>query len=129
MPGALKLCRTLHERRRLYLATNGVGYVQKKRLRGSALAPYIDGIFISEEMGYSKPDPRFFDEVFVRLGNPDRKSAIMLGDSLSSDMLGASRAGIAGCWYCPDDKKQPQGILPDYRIRQLEEFLPIVLGE
>ncbi|MCI8441344.1 MAG: noncanonical pyrimidine nucleotidase, YjjG family [Provencibacterium sp.] len=129
LPGALELCRRLHEHRRLYLATNGVEYVQKKRLRLSALAPYIDGIFISEQLGYAKPDARFFDEAFARLGNPDRKGAILLGDSLSSDMLGAFQAGIAGCWYCPDENRQPQGVMPDYRIRHLEEFLPIVLGE
>lgn len=129
LPGALALCRRLHQHRRLYLATNGVEAVQKKRLRLSALAPYIDDIFVSEDIGFTKPDPRYFEGVFLRLGNPDRESAIMLGDSLGADILGAANAGIASCWLCPDEEKQPEGVQPDYRITRLEDFLPIVLGE
>ncbi|MCI8624431.1 MAG: noncanonical pyrimidine nucleotidase, YjjG family [Provencibacterium sp.] len=127
LPGALELCRRLHERCRLYLATNAVEHVQKRRLRASELAPYIDNIFTSEEMGYEKPDPRYFDGLFRRLGNPDRRRVLMLGDSLTSDMLGAVRAGIACCWYCPDAGKTPGGIPIDYRIERLEDFIPIVL--
>lgn len=127
LPGALELCRQLHGCRRLYLATNGVQAVQEKRLRLSALAPYIDDIFVSEDIGFTKPDPRYFDGVFRRLGNPSRESAIMLGDSLGADILGAAKSGIASCWFCPDRGIQPDIVQPDYRITQLEEFLPIVL--
>ena len=66
--GALEVCRALSQKAALYLATNGITRVQKKRLRDSAIAPYIRGIFVSEEAGAEKPSPLYFDYVMKQLG-------------------------------------------------------------
>ena len=47
---------------RLYMATNGIPEVQIPRIRDSGVGEYFSGIFISEEIGYAKPDKRFFDK-------------------------------------------------------------------
>lgn len=56
LPYALETCRALHERgHQLYIITNAVASVQRKRLENSPFAPLISGAFISEEAGASKP--------------------------------------------------------------------------
>lgn len=126
LPGAEELCRTLAPHMCLCIATNGVSRVQRRRLENSRLRPYISHLFISDDIGCPKPDVRYFDRVFELLGESDRSKAVMLGDSLTSDMLGASRAGIASCWFCPND--QGAGNVPvNWRIRTLREFIPIAL--
>lgn len=121
--GALEVCRSLSERADLYLATNGITRVQKKRLRDSAIAPYIRGIFVSEEAGAEKPSPVYFDFVLKQLGNPPKDQILMVGDSLTSDMAGGISAGIDTCWYNPKGKRLPSGMKVAYQIRRLEELL------
>ena len=58
LPGAEELCRVLSRDHRLYLLTNAVASVQKTRFANSAIAPYFQGVFISEEVGVGKPDSR-----------------------------------------------------------------------
>lgn len=129
LPGAEELCRELAPHARLVLATNGVSHVQRKRLELSAICPYISEIFVSEEIGFSKPDPRFFDAVFSALQIGDRSCALMVGDSLSSDMAGANAAGIAACWFCQDPLADSGSVRIDWKIRRLSELIPIVLSE
>lgn len=128
LPQAEEVCRTLAGHCKLCLATNGVNAVQRRRLQDSPIRQYISEIFVSEELGAQKPDPRFYDVLFERLGVQDRSRAIMLGDSLNSDMRGALAAGIASCWLNPSGAESG-GLKVDYEIRQLQEFIPIVMGE
>lgn len=127
--GADELCKTLHTMGcKLYIATNGVAATQRSRLSLSGLEPYIDELFISEELGCHKPDPQYFNQLFARLGNPPRSSAILLGDSLSSDMKGGKNAGISTCWFNPYHLENPDPALCGSEIQSLDEFAAIVLG-
>ena len=85
---------------RIYIASNGATVNAKGRIASTGLDRYIDGLFISEEMGVSKPDAAFFDLCLERIGEP-RASCIMIGDSLSSDMLGAKNAALDSVWFMP----------------------------
>ena len=69
-------------------------------LKSTGLDKYIDYLFISEEMGVTKPDAAFFDICLERIAEP-KSSCIMIGDSLSSDMLGAKIASIDSVWFMP----------------------------
>nr|WP_162990732.1 YjjG family noncanonical pyrimidine nucleotidase [Maliibacterium massiliense] len=129
LDGALELCRALHAHVPLYIATNGVTQTQRRRLAKSPLAPYIDHMFISEQMGAQKPQRAFFDAAFAALGHPDRARAIILGDSLTSDIQGGRNAGIATCLFDPGAQYPPIDPRYDYRITNLLDFVPIVLGE
>jgi HAD superfamily hydrolase (TIGR01549 family) len=58
---------------------------------------YFDMILTSAKAGIRKPNPRIFMEVLDRLGvRPER--AVMVGDKLSADILGAQNAGIYSIW-------------------------------
>ena len=79
---------------------------------------------MSEEMGYNKPDPAYFDACFARIPGFRKDRAMMVGDSLTSDILGGIQAGIATCWVNPRHKTG--SIRPDYEIEsivQLEALL------
>ena len=103
MEGALEFVRKLKADipdARIYIASNGATINAKGRIASTGLDRYIDGVFISEDMGVTKPDPAFFDMCLERIREP-RESCIMIGDSLSSDMLGAKNASLQSVWFMP----------------------------
>ncbi len=57
----------LSKRHDLYIVTNRVTETQKRRLNQTPLHKYIKKIFISEETGYQKPNPEFFNYVLMIL--------------------------------------------------------------
>ena len=126
LPGAEELCRVLSRDHRLYLLTNAVASVQKTRFANSAIAPYFQGAFISEEVGVGKPDPAYFEYVFRAVPGLTRDNALVIGDSLTSDIQGANNAGLPCCWFNPKGQPRPQGLRIDYEIRTLEELYAIV---
>ncbi|MBQ4342957.1 MAG: YjjG family noncanonical pyrimidine nucleotidase [Erysipelotrichaceae bacterium] len=102
-----------------HIVTNGITRIQKGRMQRSELKPFIKELFISEEMGVSKPDVRYFDLVKEKL-NPDPDDLlIVIGDSLSSDMKGAVDSGLKAIWYNPNHLPDPSflldGIVDDLR--------------
>lgn len=110
---------------RLYMATNGIPEVQKPRIQNSGVGEYFSGIFISEEIGYSKPDVRFFERCFERIDGFKNDEAIIVGDSLSSDIKGGINAGIKTCHFNPKNKPY-HDIKPDYKINKLSELIPLL---
>lgn len=127
MPQAQDVCRRLCEMGcRLYILTNGVSRAQHSRLSSSALAPYLSDIFVSEDAGFQKPRKEYFDYVFARIPHFDSKKALMVGDSLSSDMRGALAAGLDRCWFNPSHQPLPNDLSLTYVISSLTQLLEIV---
>lgn len=127
LPGALDFVKKLHAdyNVKIYMATNGLTVPQTGRFESSGVKPYVDGIYISEQIGVSKPDKAYFDYIFVDLGVTDRSRTIILGDSLTSDMQGGRNAGITTCRYLRD--AEPDGNpLCDFEIRTYDEFFAIL---
>lgn len=101
--GALEFVRRVKDNipdARIYIASNGATINAKGRIASTGLDKYIDYLFISEDMGVTKPDAAFFDICLKRIAEP-KSSCIMIGDSLSSDMLGAKNASINSVWFMP----------------------------
>ena len=126
LPHALEVCRGLSREHRLYIVTNAVAAVQRSRLAGSAIAPYITGAFISEEARASKPSAAYFDYVFSRIDGITRENCLLVGDSLSSDIRGANNYGLPCCWYNPKEAAQPEDLRIDYEIRDLRQLYDLV---
>ena len=125
MPHAAELLKALHGKYKVFVVTNGDTYAQERRIRRSGLAEYFDGVFISEQLGHKKPDKDFFDAVFAIIGEEYRKTSLMVGDSLSSDMQGGRNAGIPTCLY---GKKEKADDRCDYVIEDLLDLIPILEG-
>lgn len=128
MPQAQRLLDALYGKYPLYIVSNGTGLVQDGRIGASGIGPYFEDIFISERMGTNKPSMDFFKACFARIEGFDKSRAIIVGDSLSSDIRGGINAGIRTCWYNPAGKAGREDIKPDYEIKELME-LPGLLEE
>ncbi len=111
---------------KLYIVTNGIKFIQDKRFKKSGLENYIEDRFISECVGYRKPMHEFFDFVFNTIGDFDKKNYLIVGDSLSSDILGGINAGIDTCWFNVRNVRNDTDIAPDYTIYGLNELLEIL---
>ena len=120
--GAEELLKALYGKYDLYLASNGTAKVQDSRIARSGIAKYFDGIFISQRIGYDKPSREFFECCFKEIDGFSKETAIIVGDSLSSDILGGINAGIRTCRYNPEGKPSTADIIPDYEIRHLSEL-------
>ena len=125
--GAQELLERLVPDYRLFLLSNGTSAVQRGRLASAGIEPYFEGIFLSEEIGFVKPQKEFFDYCFARIPGFSKDEALLVGDSLTSDILGGKNAGIATCWFSPDNQA-PGEIRPDFTIQTLSE-LPILLKD
>lgn len=121
IPGAEALLEALHGEYRLFICSNGTAVVQEGRLKSAGIGPYFEEIFISEEIGYNKPSAEFFAGCFEKIPNFCRERTVIIGDSLTSDILGGINAGIRTCWFNPQGRTGRTDILPDYVISQLEQ--------
>ena len=110
------------------IVTNGIARVQHGRMDGSAVKPYISGMVISEEVGAAKPDPKMLTVGMEMAGVTDVRRALMLGDSLSSDIAAAANAQVDACWYNPHGVKNEKGLPVAYEIRCLDEVDAILTG-
>ena len=113
---------TLYGRYRLYLVTNGTTCVQKGRIASAGIAKYFEEIFISEEIGYDKPSARFFEYCFSRIPDFSRDRAVIVGDSLTSDIQGGINAGIRTIWFNPKGQADDADIRPDLVVGSLSEI-------
>lgn len=124
LPGAREALESLSRKYKLYMVSNGTARVQIGRLESADISHFFREIFISQQVGVNKPDKEFFTRCFAKIPDFDPQKAIIVGDSLTSDIQGGINAGIATCWVNPGHK--PQTIPADYEIEslaQLEELL------
>lgn len=124
--GAPELLKKLYGQYRMYLVTNGTKKVQIGRLESAHIGQYFDGVFISEDIGYHKPDKAFFDSCFAQIADFSEASAVIVGDSLTSDIRGGINAGIQTVWFNPRHMPVASDIRPDYEINALAQ-LPLLL--
>jgi 2-haloacid dehalogenase len=126
LDGAEELLIGLQRRAGLVLMTNGFADVQHARIKRLGLEDAFDHVIISEEVGVAKPDCGVFDIAFERMGYPDKNRVLMIGDSLSSDILGGSKYGIDTCWFNPDQVANTTDVKPTYEIRQLMDLVDLL---
>lgn len=124
IPGAIELLEALKEYK-VYVVTNAVARVQNSRLSKAGLYDYFDDVFVSELIGYQKPDVRFYNDIYKLIGSPRKEDIIVLGDSLSSDIQGGINFGVDTCWFNPHHKKS-DSIKANYEIDNLLDFLKII---
>lgn len=122
LPGAQALLEELRGCYELDLISNGTAVVQDRRLNESGLAHCFKHIFISQRLGCDKPSPAFFDACFAAMPGKRREECVVVGDSLTSDILGGIHAGIRTIWFNPRHLSPREDIVPDYICYALPEL-------
>ena len=122
--GIIEMLEKLTSTHKLYVASNGIGITQHTRLKNNNLNKYFEKIFISEEIGSKKPDREFFDIIFKEIGVENKYEVLMIGDTLTSDILGANNVGIDSCLVDIHKISNPE-IVPTYKIEKTIDLLEI----
>lgn len=123
--GAFETLQTLHQRGyKLYAASNSFGHLQRKRLTLAGVMPFFEGTYISMDIGYDKPDRRFY-EFALKDAQLSADEVLMVGDSMTTDIIGAQQVGMDTCWFNP--AQRPLGERKTtYEIQSLSQLVAIL---
>lgn len=127
LPDAKKILSKLHEAGvRIGLLTNGDSDLQREKIEASGLGMFFEVAVVSGEFGTGKPEPEIFHHLLNLLGVLPAES-LMVGNSLSRDIVGGRRAGMDTCWLALEGEEEPVGLIePDFTIRSLDELLGLI---
>jgi len=124
-PNAEPTLKALRGTYRLALVTNGAPDLQREKLQGANLAHYFDAVIISGEVGFGKPEPRIFALALDKLAaRPER--AVMVGNSLTRDIIGAQQSGLRGIWINRSGVDCGEEVTPDAQITSLSELCDVL---
>lgn len=123
VPGAIETLDALKADFRLHIITNGFPEVQHHKIAHSGLAGYFDVIITSEGCGYSKPDARIFNFALKKSGGK-KEEALMIGDDLEVDIVGARESGWHQVFYNPSKGEHAEDVT--YEIADMKELAGIV---
>ncbi|MBM3458683.1 MAG: HAD family hydrolase [Armatimonadetes bacterium] len=125
-PDALSGLAHFRARCPLVLVTNGLSDFQREKIARVNLAPHVDHIVVSEEVGFWKPDPGIFSHALSLVG-VQPEEAVMVGDSLRHDIRGARNSGIRSVWMRRYPHLQPDPeIVPDAVVQDLRELADLL---
>ncbi|CAD2071852.1 noncanonical pyrimidine nucleotidase, YjjG family [Jeotgalicoccus coquinae] len=124
-PGIEEVLKKISANHKIYAASNGVLTMQENRLQLSGLKRYFTDLYVSDDIGSAKPNISFFTESMKR-AELKPSEILMIGDSLVSDIAGASNAEIASVWYNPYGLENGTDIKADYEIKNLHELAGIL---
>ena len=123
---SLTICKSLQTKYKQYVVTNGVAKTQQSKLGLSGFKDVMKGLFISDEIGFNKPDKRFFAYCLEHIEEKDKDKILIVGDSLTSDIKGGNSVGIKTCWYNPQQKPLEEGYLVDGEISDLHDIYEVL---
>ena len=124
--GAYDLLDYLYGKYKLYIVSNGFRFIQESRLKIGNFEKYFDGVFVSEDIGIPKPAKEFFDYCFENINHPPKDDVILIGDSITADILGGINYGIDTIWFNKNNEPLPESINPSYTVNTLEEIKNIL---
>ncbi|MGT2907553.1 YjjG family noncanonical pyrimidine nucleotidase [Streptococcus dentiloxodontae] len=111
---------------RIFGATNGITKIQTGRMAKSDIAPYFEQVFISDRIGFQKPDKAFYDYIAKDITYFDHSRALMIGDSLLADIQGGNNVGIDTVWYNPEKKENKTAARPTFEATTYQEIQEIL---
>ena len=123
MEGALEICQEIAAAcKQIFIVTNGILATQEARIKHSLIKDYISASFVSEHIGFQKPDMRYFEHVFANIPQINKEKILLVGDSLSADIAGGNQAGLDTCWFNESRAENQTNIKPTYEINSLKEL-------
>jgi putative hydrolase of the HAD superfamily len=109
----------LRRRYALVLVTNGLTDIQREKVDAVGLQRWISNLAISSEIGSWKPHAGIFQHALAVAG-VEAEHAVMEGDSLPRDVVGAQQAGIRAVWIRRHPNLTPmQDVRPDAEVEDM----------
>ena len=123
VPGAKEMLEKLQAKGyRLFAASNSFGHLQRSRLERAGILKYFEDTYISMDIGYDKPDVRYFEEALRRCGLQPNE-VLMIGDSLTTDILGAQAVGMDTIFV---DRRREGLAVRGLVVRELNEIADLI---
>jgi 2-haloacid dehalogenase len=122
--GAKRVCEALSAIGEVGIITNGVEYIQNRRIASSGLGDHVSFVSTSEACGHAKPDVRFFEYAAKMARSFAKDETIIIGDRLDADILGANRFGIESCWFNPGRLANGSEARATYEVASLHDIVP-----
>jgi HAD superfamily hydrolase (TIGR01662 family) len=116
---------------RIGLISNASDLPDLNRLvKNAGLRKYFSAIVVSAAEKIRKPDPRIFTKALDLMGSTPSTS-IMVGDTLTADILGAQKSGLRAVWITrranrPENTQVQSLVIPDWTITQLSDLIPLL---
>lgn len=110
----------------ILIATNGPREAAVIKMDKAGFTPYISCLVSSEEIGgIPKPTEEFFKYLLSKCKNTDLDSMLIVGDSLSTDVLLGTNNGFDSCWFNPSNKEDLEEFCPTYIVNNYNELISI----
>ena len=123
---ASNLIKELKHSHKIVIATNGPHQTAIEKVKKANLYKHVNYVISSDEAGFSKPMPEFFQYLDKKVNNYDKETTLIIGDNLSTDILGGTRHGIDTCWFNPKEKEQSDTITPTFTIKKLTHLKKVI---
>ena len=111
---------------KIAIITNGMKEVQRPRFEKCRIKSIFEKIFISGEMGTSKPNNEYFEFVHENTENLDKKQYLVVGDNSMADIMGSKKYGFDTCWFNPHSLENEHKEYTDYEIKDIKELYEII---
>ncbi len=103
------------------IITNGFAETQWMKIKQFGFENSARQIVISEEVGVMKPHPKIFDHA-TELAGAARENILYVGDSFTSDVQGALKAGWKIAWFKEGPTKE-EAAIPTLWFDDFDELL------
>lgn len=120
IPNAKETLEYLYSKYDVYAASNSTLYQQLRRLSKANIIDFFTDIFVSEELGSSKPSKEFYDACLKRMHHK-KEEIIVIGDSLTSDIFGAYTYGLKSIWFNKKNIKEKEALYT-YKVSNLNDI-------
>lgn len=124
IPHAKETLQKLKQDHHLFAISNGTKEKQYNQLTQAHLINFFDKLYLSEDIGFQKPDPAFFEFVIGDL-KKSKSEMLVIGDSLTADISGANAAKIDNVWFDPQKNNNPTNFKPTYEINDLRQLISL----
>ena len=129
LEGVMDMLSALAGKVKMGIITNGFHALQQKRLENTKTIDFFEMVVVSEIVGAAKPAPEIFEYAFERIEDLNKRSVLMVGDTLTSDILGGNQVGIDTCWFNPQHQLNDTTIQPTYEIQHIRQLVEIASGQ
>ncbi|MEG0456962.1 MAG: YjjG family noncanonical pyrimidine nucleotidase [Oscillospiraceae bacterium] len=119
---AKEICSLFVNKIPMIIVTNGITSIQKTRIINAEINSYF---------GFQKPQIEYFNFVFKDLFklniHPPKERCLLIGDSITSDIIGGKNYNIKTCLYNPQNHKNETSVKADFEISNLKQLTNIIM--